>query len=151
MAPQATRLPLNTGATIPAIGFGTWQDADAQEEAVLSALKAGYTHIDTARIYGTEPAVARAIKRSGIPREKIFITTKLWNNNHSPEDVEKALDASLKDLDTSYIDLYLMHWPVAFKSGNALMPRGDDGKLLTDDVDYVDVSFHDSLRDQRHI
>lgn len=150
MASQATRLPLNTGATIPGVGFGTWQDADAQEEAVLAALKAGYTHIDTARIYGTEPAVARAIKRSGIAREKLFITTKLWNNSHDPDDVERAIDASLKDLDTTYLDLYLMHWPSPFKRGDALMPK-EGGKIQTGDADYVDVWIELSLswaRDQ---
>jgi len=105
---STTHFTLNTGAKIPAIGFGTWQDKDAQEDAVAIALKAGYRHIDTARVYGTEPAVARGIKKSGIPREEIFITTKLWNNSHHPDDVEKALDASLKDLETSYVDLYLM-------------------------------------------
>lgn len=106
----------------------------------MTALKAGYIHIDTASIYGTEPAVARAIKRSGIPREKLFITTKLWNNSHDPEDVEKAIDTSLKNLETSYIDLYLMHWPAPFRSGNALVPRDSDSKIETGDADYVVVS-----------
>ena len=74
IAPQArtmailnTKLPLNTGAKIPAVGFGIWQDKDAQEDAVTEALKAGYRHIDTARIYGTEPAVGKTIKKGGIP------------------------------------------------------------------------------------
>ena len=89
--------------------------------------------------YGTEPAVGAAIKKSGVPRDQIFITTKLWNNSHHPEDVEKAVDASLKDLGTDYLDLYLMHWPVAFKRGDSLMPK-ENGKMLTDSIDYVDVS-----------
>jgi diketogulonate reductase-like aldo/keto reductase len=72
-----THFRLNTGAEIPAIGFGTWQDKDSQYDATLTALKAGYRHIDTARIYGTEPNVGKAIKESGIPREQIFITTKV--------------------------------------------------------------------------
>jgi len=129
---------LNTGATIPAIGFGTWQDADAQQDAVTEALKAGYRHIDTARIYGTEPAVGAAIKKSGIPRSELFVTTKLWNNSHHAKDVEPALDASLKDLQMDYVDLYLMHWPSAFKSGAAMMPK-TDGKLDAVDIDYVET------------
>lgn len=140
MATLNTQLPLNTGAKIPALGFGTWQDADEQEDAVYEALKAGYRHIDTARIYGTEPAVAKGIKKSGVPRSEIFITTKLWNNSHEPEEVEKAIDASLKDLETDYLDLYLMHWPVAFKPGGALMPKDSSGKMQNSDVDYVTVS-----------
>lgn len=139
MATQNTHFKLNTGAQIPAVGFGTWQDADAQEAAVTEALKAGYTHIDTARIYGTEPAVGKAITKSGIAREKLFITTKLWNNSHHPDDVMPALEASLKDLDTPYIDLYLMHWPSPFKSSETLMPRDDNGKIQPGGADFVDT------------
>ncbi|KAL9108855.1 MAG: hypothetical protein Q9227_006386 [Pyrenula ochraceoflavens] len=139
MAYANTKLKLNTGATIPAVGFGTWQDKDAQEDAVLEALKAGYRHIDTARIYGTEPAVGQAIKKSGIPRDEIFITTKLWNNSHAPAEVEKACDASLKDLGTDYLDLYLMHWPSPFASGDEMFPKGSDGSVIAGDTDYVDT------------
>jgi len=77
MAYKGTTFALNTGAHIPAIGFGTWQDADSQEPAVIAALKAGYRHIDTARVYGTESPVGKAIKKSEIPRKDLFVTTKL--------------------------------------------------------------------------
>ena len=139
MATRNNLLPLNTGAKIPAIGFGTWQDKGAQEDAVLEALKAGYRHIDTARIYGTESAVGAAIQKSGIPRSEIFITTKLWNNSHHPDDVMPAIDASLKDLGTDYLDLFLMHWPSPFKRSAALTPKDASGKIETGDADYVDT------------
>jgi diketogulonate reductase-like aldo/keto reductase len=114
MASSST-IKLNTGAHIPAIGFGTWQDKDAQEPAVLAALKAGYRHIDTARIYGTEAAVGRALKKSGVPRNEVFLTTKLWNNSHHPDDVAKAFEASLKDLGVEYVDLYLIVCPTPIR------------------------------------
>ena len=108
-----THFELNTGANIPAVGFGTWQAKPGEvERAVEIALKAGYRHIDCAAIYRNEAEVGEGIRASGVPRKDIFITGKLWNTRHAPEDVEAALDKSLKDLDTDYLDLFLMHWPV---------------------------------------
>ncbi|KAL8897688.1 MAG: hypothetical protein Q9207_007087 [Kuettlingeria erythrocarpa] len=91
------------------------------------------------RNYGTKSAVGAAIKKSGIPRSQIFITTKLWNNAHHPDDVESALDASLKDLGTDYVDLYLMHWPVAFARGDNPFPKDSNGKMINGDTDCVDT------------
>ena len=139
MAHNGTTFTLNTGAKIPAIGFGTWQDKEAQEPAVTAALKAGYRHIDTAFVYGTEGAVGNAIKKSGIPREEVFLTTKLWNNNHHPDDVEKALDASLANLGTDYVDLYLMHWPSPFARGDSMFPKDDGGNTKPGDSDFIDT------------
>ncbi|KAJ9479281.1 hypothetical protein VN97_g13171 [Penicillium thymicola] len=139
MANAQKTFKLSTGAEIPAIGLGTWQDEAAQEAAVLVALQAGYRHIDTARCYGTETAVGKAIKQSGVPRSEIFVTSKLWNNKHYPDDVEQALQMTLDDLGLEYLDLFLMHWPVAFKRGDDPFPSDKDGNLITDDIDYVDT------------
>lgn len=104
-------LTLNNSITIPLIGFGTWQlEGQAAYDAVTHALKTGYRHIDTAMIYHNEEEVGRAIADSGIPRSELFITTKLWNDDH--DDVQAAFDKSLSKLGLEYIDLYLMHWPV---------------------------------------
>lgn len=83
--------------------------------------------------------VGAAIKKSGIPRSKLFITTKLWNNHHSPADVERSLDLSLRDLGMEYVDLYLMHWPSAFKSGDNMFPKGPDAKVQVGNTSYVDT------------
>jgi L-glyceraldehyde reductase len=108
-----TDFELNTGAKIPAVGFGTWQARPGEvERAVEIALKSGYRHIDCAAIYRNEAEVGDGIRASGVPRSDIFITGKLWNTKHAPEDVESALDKTLRDLGTDYLDLFIMHWPV---------------------------------------
>lgn len=104
-------LQLNNGVAIPQLGFGVWQVPDAEAEpAVTAALQAGYRSIDTAKIYGNEAGVGRALAESGLPREQVFVTTKLWNDDH--ENVERAFEASLERLGLETLDLYLMHWPV---------------------------------------
>jgi alcohol dehydrogenase (NADP+) len=88
--------------------------------------------------YLTEKAVGKAIKKSGIPRQELFITTKLWNNKHHPDDVAPALQQSLDDLELDYVDLYLIHWPVAWKRGDDLFPK-QDGNMILENIDIVDV------------
>lgn len=107
-----TKITLNDGHRIPQLGLGVWQTRAGKtcEAAVLAALEAGYRHIDTAAAYDNEESVGSAIRASGIRREDIFVTTKLWNGDHG--DPERALDASLRKLKTDYVDLYLIHFPV---------------------------------------
>jgi diketogulonate reductase-like aldo/keto reductase len=104
---------LSNGVKIPCVGFGTWQtpDGEVAVSSVKAALKAGYRHIDTAAVYGNEESVGRAIRESGVPRGEIFLTTKLWNNDHGYDSTLRAFDASAKRLGTDYFDLYLIHWP----------------------------------------
>lgn len=85
--------------------------------------------------------MGKAIKQSGIPRNEIFVTSKLWNNKHHPDDIGQALQLSLDDLGLEYLDLFLMHWPVAFKRGDDPFPSDKDGNLITDNIDYPDVSL----------
>lgn len=105
------KVTLNNGIKMPILGLGTWKsEPEDAYNAVLTALKTGYRHIDTAAIYGNEEAVGRAIKDSSVPREEIFITTKLWNTDQGYESAHKAIDTSLEKLGLGYVDLYLIHW-----------------------------------------
>ena len=109
-------IQLNDGNTIPQLGLGVWQLKEKTAiDAVSSALHTGYRHIDTAAIYENETEVGKAIEASGIAREDIFLTTKLWNTDQGYESALKAFDASLKRLNTDYVNLYLIHWPVPEK------------------------------------
>ncbi|KAJ5515540.1 hypothetical protein N7527_007100 [Penicillium freii] len=132
MAPS-THFKLNTGAQIPSIGLGTWRSEPGQvRKAVSFALQNGYSHIDATLIYGNEHEVGQGIKDSNVPRENIFITSKLWNTHQSnvAEGLQKTLDA----LGTDYLDLYLIHWPVRLvpNESSALLPVNPDGTRSVD-------------------
>jgi diketogulonate reductase-like aldo/keto reductase len=108
---------LANGVEIPIVGFGTWQtpDGDVAEASVKAALDAGYRHIDTAAAYQNEEGVGAGIRASGVARADIFLTTKLWNDDHGYDTTLRAMDASLEKLGTDYVDLYLIHWPRPLK------------------------------------
>ena len=109
-----TRAPLNNETSIPMLGLGVYQTPRGQvaEDAVAFALDAGYRHFDTASMYGNEESVGRAILNSGISRQDIWVTTKLWNSDHGYERSIEAINDSLERLNLAYIDLFLIHWPV---------------------------------------
>ncbi|WP_306366384.1 aldo/keto reductase [Nocardiopsis sp. CC223A] len=104
---------LNNGTRMPQLGFGVWQIPDDQAQAsVETALEVGYRSIDTARLYDNEAGTGRALAASGLPREELFVTTKLWNDDQGADKALRAFDASLERLGLDYVDLYLIHWPV---------------------------------------
>ena len=107
-------LEMNNKLKIPQMGFGVFliRGDELTEQSCLEAFKLGYRHIDTAHVYGNERGVGSAIKKSGIPREEIFLTSKLWHNECGEGITEKAIDRMLKRLDTTFLDLLLIHWPV---------------------------------------
>ena len=117
-------LTLPTGAPIPTLGFGTYKVAPEDAyDAVSRALEVGYLHIDTAQMYGNEAEVGAALDASGIPREQIFLTTKVDNSNHEPERAAASIARSLEDLRTDYVDLLLVHWPLpTLYGGDVALP-----------------------------
>ncbi|HVY61937.1 MAG TPA: aldo/keto reductase, partial [Planctomycetota bacterium] len=112
--PPIPALPLRSGGEIPQVGLGVWQipSGGPAREAVAAALRLGVRHVDTARIYGNEADVGAAVRASGVPRAEVFVTTKLWNDDHGYDRALRAFDASARQLGLEYVDLYLIHWPV---------------------------------------
>ncbi|MFT2014325.1 aldo/keto reductase [Streptomyces sp. 796.1] len=106
-------ITLNNDVTIPQLGFGVWQvENEAATAAVSTALEAGYRSVDTAAAYGNEEGTGKAIAESGVPREELFVTTKVWNSDHGYDATLRAFDSSLTKLGLDYVDLYLIHWPL---------------------------------------
>lgn len=144
--PYAT---MNDGQAIPRIGLGVWRTPnDVAAQVVEAALEAGYRHVDTAAAYENEDGVGRAIRGSGLPRDEIFLTTKVWNDDQGYERTLRAMDASLERLGTDYVDLYLIHWPSAFRgqyveTWKALIRLREEGKARSIGVsnfegDYIE-------------
>lgn len=106
---------------------------------MCQALQRGLRLIDTARVYDVEKQVGKGIKQSGVSRKDVFVCTKLWCNDFHPDDVERALDDSLTDLDTPYVDLVMMHYPCTFKRGPERFPRNPDGRMVLGNTTFVDT------------
>ncbi|MGZ3102516.1 aldo/keto reductase [Streptomyces sp. H62] len=116
MSSKVPPITLNNGVEMPQLGFGVWQVPDDEAEtAVAQALEAGYRSIDTAAIYGNEEGTGKAIAASGVAREDLFVTTKLWNTDQGYDSTLRAFDTSLEKLGLEYVDLYLIHWPMPAK------------------------------------
>ncbi|MFF7603919.1 aldo/keto reductase [Streptomyces parvulus] len=116
MSSKVPPIILNNGVEMPQLGFGVWQVPDDEAEtAVVQALEAGYRSIDTAAIYGNEEGTGKALAASGVAREDLFVTTKLWNSDQGYDSTLRAFDASLAKLGLDYVDLYLIHWPMPAK------------------------------------
>lgn len=150
-------LPLSTGAgmiPIPQLGFGVWQVPDAEAEpAVTTALETGYRSIDTARLYGNEAGVGRAIKATDIPREELFVTTKVWNDDQGFDSTLAAFDASMGRLGLDTLDLFLIHWPAPAQDAyvdtwKALLKLREDGRVRAVGVCNFEIEHLERLREE---
>ncbi len=136
------------GVEIPWLGLGVWQSPrGVAYRAVLDAIELGYRHIDTAKIYGNEADVGRAVRESGVPRDQIFVTTKLWNADHGYEQAKRACAKSLTTLGLDYVDLYLIHWPEKARSESwrALVELKREGKCRAIGVSNFTIAHLDDL------
>jgi len=146
--------PLDDGAQIPQLGFGTWQTPEEKAAtAVSAALAAGYRLIDTASIYSNETGVGKGILASDVPREEIFVTTKLWNSQQGYDEALRACDESLRRLRLDYIDLYLIHWPMPLRgryldSWRALIVLKNEGRVRSIGVSNFQIPHLRYLLDE---
>jgi diketogulonate reductase-like aldo/keto reductase len=151
-----TKIPLTRGSgAIPAVGFGTLiPDPVATKQATRAALETGFRHVDCSERYRNERAVGDALQEmvqaGAILRKDVFVTTKLWNNNHRPERVKPAFDASRRRLQVDYVDCYLIHTPFAFQPGDEQEPRDERGKIIHDPGVTLAETWHalESLVDE---
>lgn len=151
-----SKLPLNDGMAVPRFGLGTFlsEPGNQTRDAVLWALEAGYRHIDTARIYGNEEDVGRAVRESGIPRGEIYVTTKVWNDDQGYDSTLRACNESLERLGMDYVDLYLIHWPVPGLRGDtwkALIELRKMGKTRSIGVSNYMIRHLDELLSQSDV
>ena len=136
-------IKLNNGYLIPTIGLGTWKSEQGKvgEAVKYAILEAGYKHIDGAVNYLNEEEIGLAYEEvfKSVKREDIFITSKLWNTAHDRAHVEEACRKTLKDLHLDYLDLYLIHWGIAFKSGSEMKPEDQDGKMILENISIAET------------
>ena len=134
---------LHTGTEMPLVGLGTWQaPTDVVKTAVSTALDIGYRHVDCAYAYYNHAGVGAAIDekiKTLLTRRELFITSKLWNTHHAAEDVRPACMNTLRELDLDYLDLYLIHWPMAYKKSKLKIPYNEDGSIAISDIHYTET------------
>lgn len=145
----ASRLRLNSGWEMPRLGLGVWQVGGPETvAAVTAALGLGYRLIDTAKLYGNEAEVGRAVRDSGVDRQQVFVTTKLWNDDHGARRAPAAFEASLRRLGLEYVDLYLIHWPGSgerLETWRALAAIAKDGRAHSIGVSNFTVAHLEEL------
>src|SRR5690554_6017314 len=147
-------LTFHDGKQAPQMGFGVWQiPDDTVSEVVEAALGLGYRSVDTAAIYDNETGVGQGIARSGIPRDQLFVTTKVWNTDHGHELTRSAFEASLDRLKLDYVDLYLIHWPVPknkqyVQTWEAMIQLRDEGRAKSIGVCNFNLNHLQMLLDQ---
>ena len=147
-------IKLHDGNAIPRLGFGVWQvEDDIAADTVKTAIETGYRLVDTAAIYGNETGVGEGIRRSGIDRRELFVTTKLWNDRHGYDETLAAFDESMEKLGLEYLDMYLIHWPAPkiglyVKSWEALIRLRDEGRIKSLGVSNFNIGHLQQLLDE---